>query len=603
MAFIGKKTRKNIDVNILADIDVISIPVENMILRHFGHTVYFKRLGYENCPTVKVKSQGTIFNLKPNEPLIDMNRWDQVRDIYSALIKIERSPRTKINIFNAVVTLIQNCDKKNIEIIFSSESIKLFVSELKSRYLDGIKGKTLMQIQSSIKALLFEINPALLDDLKNEFLCLSDDTSPVEPYTDAEIKQIVVALYTIFNAYRKSILANKIPRLHPLFDKGLLKKNGNFNGGFTDSSWKKKIQSGNSPDTWKNDLIKTAFYLTGFYTGANESALINLKFSDITPESFSETSRGNFKLKTVKNRQAGKENILDIGFSKRSKEFFETWLILSKLVTKNQSDYVFPNIIKGCIRQSSPANAAVTMNNTFKLLGLPLLSTQRFRKTKATLIMRATESIFSVAEGLNNSPATVSKHYSNGDPIKMNFSIARALDVRQRTVIGEPLDEAIKNSSYQFSDPVRENFFIKNNLDKPSILSNGLRCKEPFGKKAERLKSSLIKAGLAKSNSKVACYKFLECFGCEHHAVIAEADDIWLLLSFREIILDVSSMPSINTVPTNTLTKIVNTIESILGKLKSEYRDNYDIGVKKYNVLPHPLWSDTTDLTIMMELF
>ena len=107
-----KKTRKNIDVNILADIDVISIPVENMIFRHFGHTVYFKRLGYENCPTVKVKSQGTIFNLKPNEPLIDMNRWDQVRDIYSALIKIERSPRTKINIFNAVVTLIQNCDKK-----------------------------------------------------------------------------------------------------------------------------------------------------------------------------------------------------------------------------------------------------------------------------------------------------------------------------------------------------------------------------------------------------------------------------------------------------------------------------------------------------------
>ncbi|WP_305838783.1 hypothetical protein [Photobacterium leiognathi] len=107
MAFIGKKTRKNIDINILADIDVISIPVEKMILRHFDHAAYFKRLGYKNCPTVKVKSQGAIFNLKSNESLIDMNRWDQVKDIYSALVKIERSPRTKINIFNAVVTLVQ----------------------------------------------------------------------------------------------------------------------------------------------------------------------------------------------------------------------------------------------------------------------------------------------------------------------------------------------------------------------------------------------------------------------------------------------------------------------------------------------------------------
>ena len=157
MAFIGNKTRKNIDVNILADIDVISIPPENMILRDSSHTAYFKRLGYKNCPTVKVKAQSAIFNLKSNESLVDMNRWDQIRDIYSVLIKIDRSPRTKINMFNAVVTLIQNCDKKNIEIIFTFESIKLFVNELKNRYLGGIKGKTLMQIQSSIKTILFRL--------------------------------------------------------------------------------------------------------------------------------------------------------------------------------------------------------------------------------------------------------------------------------------------------------------------------------------------------------------------------------------------------------------------------------------------------------------
>ncbi|HIF9452671.1 TPA: site-specific integrase [Photobacterium damselae] len=602
MAFIGNKTRKNIDVNILSDVDVLSIPIDNMTLVDSSYIIYFKRLGYKNCPSLKRRSRGTIFNLKKNENLIDMNRWDQVENIYEILIKIDRRPRTKRNIFDAIIQLVQHCDKNDIDIILSIEAIKSFVTQLKNSYLDGIKGKTLMQIQSSIKAVLFEFNPVLLNDLKSDFICFPDDTSPVEPYYDYEVKQIVAALYRVFNTYRKSVLANEVPILHPLYDEECLKRNNNYNS-FTESSWRKKIQSENNRDTWKNDLIKTAFFLTSFYTGANESTLINLKFSDISNDQFDETSRGNFKLKTVKNRQKGKVNIIDIGFSARAKDFFETWLLLSKILTNYQSDYIFPSLVKGNIKKSTPARVQVTLNNTFKLLGLPLLSTQRFRKTKATLIMRATESIFSVAQGLNNSLATVSKHYSNGDPIKMNFSIARALDVRQRTIIGEPLDKAIKNSSYQFSDPVRAKFFIKNNLDKPSIISNGLRCKDPFGKKAERLKNSLIKAGLAKNNSKVACYKFLECFGCEHHAIVAEADDIWLLLSFRDIILDVSSMPSINTVPTDTLTKIVNTIESILERLKYEYRDNYDIGLKKYNVSPHPLWSDTTDLTTMIELF
>jgi len=603
LAFIGNKTRKNISAKPLSEIDVLPIPVEKMVLLYSNYTVYFKKLGYKNCPTTKVRSKGTVFNLKENETLIDMNRWDQVGKIYSAFIKIERSPRTKVNMFHAIVLLIQNSDQKHIENIFSVESIMSFIATLKERYLAGIKGKTLMQVQNSIKAILFEVNQELHHELKNYFLSLPNDTSSSEPYTDAEIKQIVTALYRVFNMYRKFALSNEIPSVHPLYDEELLKKNGNFNGGFTESSWKKKIQSGNSFDTWKNDLIKAAFFLTSFYTGANESALINLKFSDITAESFSETARGNYKLNTIKNRQAGKKNIIDIGFSKRSKEFFETWLILSKLLTESRSDYVFPKMIKGDVKQSLPSNISVTMNNTFKLLGFPLLSTQRFRKTKATLIMRATESVFAVAEGLNNTASTVSKHYSNGNPVTMEFSIAGALDVRHRTINGEGLTDAIRESAYHFSDPVREIFFINKGIEKPTILSNGLRCKAPFGDKAKKLKSSLLKSGLANKNNKVACHKFLECFGCEHHAVIAEVDDIWLLLSFKDIILETSCRPSINTLPTNTLTKIINTLESILERLKTDFFTNYTTAYNKYSFNAHPLWNDVTDLDTMMEVF
>ncbi|HIF9456842.1 TPA: site-specific integrase [Photobacterium damselae] len=593
MAFLKDKTRKIMDNDILADVDVLSVPITQMIFKDSSHTVYFEKLGYKGCPSLANK----------RENLIDMNRWDQVTDIYEILIKIVRSSRTKINIFNAIVQLVKHCDKKNINIILSSDAIKSFILELKKRYHEGVKGKTLAQIQNSIKIVLLEYDPRLFSELEKEFISYPNDTSPIEPYTDSEVKKIVIALYKIFNTYRKMVLDKTVPIVHPLYDESYLISNNNYNGKFTKSAWAKKIRSNNNVDSWKNELIRTSFFLTSFYTGLNESTLINLKYSDISDEQFDVTSRGNFKLNTVKKRQKGRINIIDVGFSLRAKEFFETWLILGKIVTNNKSDYVFPSLVNGVITKLKPANASVSLNNTFKQVGLPLLSTQRFRKTKATIIMRSTESIFTVAEGLNNSPNTVSKHYSDGNSTSMKFSIAMALDVRQKTVNGERLDEAIKNSAYKFSDPVREQFYLKNNLTKPSILSNGLRCKEPFGKKAKRLKKNLIKAGLAESDSKVACYKFLECFGCEHHAIIAEAEDIWLLLSFRDVILEYSSMPSINSLPTNTLTKVINTIESILERLKLEYTENYYKGYNKYNISPHPLWSDKSDMKNIMDLF
>jgi len=217
--------------------------------------------------------------------------------------------------------------------------------------------------------------------------------------------------------------------------------------------------------------------------------------------------------------------------------------------------------------------------------------------------MRATESIFAVSEALNNSPETVSKYYANGVPDMMEFSLAGALDIRQRTVQGESLNTAAVESEYYFSDPVREQFYKVKQLDIPNPLSNGLRCNDSFGDKAKQLKSTLVKAGLAKQKNTVACHKFLECFSCPHHAVIAEVDDIWLMLSFRDVILEASCQPSINTIPTNVLTKILFSIESILEKIKKEFIIQYQYAEAKYLTSPHPLWSDKADLDTIFELY
>jgi hypothetical protein len=596
VAFKGKETRKKLVVKQYAEIGVLDVPIERMILKHAAHTVYFKRLGYKYCPGVQINSAGLRFKLKRDEVLVDMNRWEQVRELYSALVSIDRSSRTKINIFNALVSFVRNSDENSITDIFSKEAIASFVSFLKKRYRQGVKGKTLNQLQSSIKSIFYEMDFKFAESVIGDFISFPNDTDPVIAYTDTEVKEIVLALYKIFNSYSKSVLNNTIPSEFPLYDENKLIELGKYSYS-TKSSWLKKIGTKNNVDTWKNDLVKSAFYLTSFYTGANETALINLKHSDVSHSDFRESSKGTFILSTVKNRQNNKVNILEVGFSSRAKEFFENWLIICEILLEGKSKYVFPKIINGTASKFNPSEASGSLNHSFSSLGLPTLSTQKFRKTKATLIMRATESIFSVAEGLSNSVTTVNKHYMDGDPLSSRFSLAQALHVRHQTATtSASIKDILLDNSYAFSDPIRVNY-LKNNCEtRPHVLLNGLSCKDSFGEKAKRLKSSLVKSGIANQSENVACSKVFECFRCEHHAIIAEADDIWLMLSFRDVILELSCRPSINTLPTNTVTKVLNTLEIILDKLKNEYFDNYSEAYDKYQIEPHPLWRDTDDL-------
>lgn len=600
MAFLGNEKRKVTNAKITNPPSALPLPTDKLILRDDldSRRCYFKRLGYKYCPRMK-KGASQEFQLSTDFELIDMGRWEVIRHCYNTILLMDRRFRTKAGYFSSLVMFFEHCDNNELEVDFNYTTIISFINQLKKRYLENIRGTTISQTLSSFKILLNELKPALADQLKDDFLFVKDKSESIKPYTDLELKQIVRLLYVIFNKYRICIMNDSKPTVHPLLcdDSGNDFLGNPFNGTHT-------FYVMRSRNSWKNELVAVAFYLTSFYTGLNESQLLAIKFSDISNEHFERTSDGVYKLSTTKHRQRGRTNITTVGFSKRAKEFFDTWLSLSKLITNNTSDYVFSvySLSKKKYTAMSASQFSHQMNKRLKYFELPPLRTKRFRKTKATLIIRATESIFAVAESLNNSPDTVSKHYSDGVPEVMEFSIAGALDVRQKTIQGEPLDIAILESAYHFKDPIREEFYLKNKLNIPNTLSNGLRCNDSFGEKAKKLKKSLVKSGLANDKNKVACHKFLECFGCPYHAVIAEVDDIWLMLSFRDVILEISCQPSINSIPTTTLTKVTNTVESILERLKREFPDCYKSAEVKYSELPHPLWADKTDFDVLMEL-
>ena len=460
-------------------------------------------------------------------------------------------------------------------------------------YRNGIKGKTLSLRQSSLKTLIKELDIDLYHRCKDLFITFPNDVEHTKPYTDSEIKKIANALYTVYKDYSNHVIKNTEPDIFPLYHE--VKKNNSEKTieYMRDTSYK------NNSSIWKADLSRVAYFLTCFYTGLNSTSLLNIKISDITEEQFKNINRKTYTLKTKKGRQNNKTNNTNSGFSKKAKKFIESWILISKKLNGNDNEgFLFPNI-KDNISHEMTVSSVGNINKIFLSLGLPALTSKRFRKTKASLIMRATESIYMVAQGLDNTVETASKHYSDRDTVATEFSLASALYVREKTALGTDLNKAVLDSSYIFKDPVRESML--NATEKR--LTNGLRCSENHGEKSKKLKDLLIKENLASQDDTVACYKFLDCFGCEFHAVVAEAEDIWLLLSFNDIILEAVSRPSINSTPSEKLKKVSNTIQAILIKLKKEHSEIYNQAYQNYIESPHPLWEDISDLNLIMDIY
>ena len=594
MSFIKENKRKISTAASINDENVTHINLKNRFITDGHGTANFERLLYKGCPVLPMEGR-RIFKPKNQPTIVDENRKELAVRICNAIHSMDKTKRTKINIFREVVSFIRMLDAEGIEDILCTDSVSRYINKLATYYKEGTKGKTIAGRQNSLKALLIELDINLYEQCKDTFIAYPSDAEPIKSYTDAELKRIVSALYIIYNDYSKHIENDTIPPIFPLY--AAKNKDGTYIYE-TEGTPLRPVLYKTSNSVWKTDLVRAAFFITCFHTGVNATPLLDLKISDITEEPFQDITRRSYNLKTIKGRQSGRTNEISAGFTKKAKNFFERWIVISKKLNSHNDGYLFPNLSNN--KPSKMTNTNINaLNKHISNLDVPAFSSQRFRKTKSSLIMRATESIFMVAQGLNNSIETASKHYADGDPETSEFSLASALYIREQTALGVPLDKAIKDSAFIFKDPVKESG-IDNKYKK---LSNGLRCGGAFEEKSVKIKNALIKEGIAKESDLVACYKFLECFGCMHHAVVAEIEDIWLLLSFSDVILESVTRPSINSKPTSLLHKVHNTVQVIIERIKNKHGSVYSEAYQKYLDAPHPLWQDANDIELMMDIY
>lgn len=593
MAFLKDNKRKIVTSYKHHATEAINIDLKSKTIKDGTKIADFERLLYKGCP-VMPRGKRNFFILDDKETFINLNRKPLIIKICNSIHNMDATNRTKINVYRETLRFIRMMDGLNIMDIFSFENISIYLNSLMSEYNNGVKGKTLSSRQNSMKSLLKSIDFELFKKCEKLFFSFPDDTDICSPYTDGEVKELLFSLQLIYSDYSQHIKKGTKPKLFPLHQKDI---DGKLRYKNSTSSIK-RISYGRNDSVWVGDLVRVAYYMTCFYTGANAASLIKLKLSDFSPEPFKDINRRSYKLTTKKGRQSGKVNEISIGFTKEAKCFFEGWIEISRKINNSSDGYLFPNPSSEKKLYFDETGMGA-LNKIFLNLGLPALSSQRFRKTKATLIMRATESVFFVSQGLNNSVETAAKYYADGNPVTTEFSLASALYIREQTALGKPLDDAISESAFLYKDPLKGSEVSK----KFKKLTNGLRCGGPFKDKAVKLKDVLVKNGLAESHDVVACHKFLECFGCRHHAIIAEVDDIWLLLSFNDVILESLIRPAINSRPSNLLNKVNNTIQVIIERIKREHSVVYKEAYEKYLNEMHPLWQDTNDLELILGIY
>ena len=465
----------------------------------------------------------------------------------------------------------------------------------------GIKADSARRIRSLISKILHsqglyaEANKLPAINVKSKevgYVALSDESY-------IEIGKFLFKGYEI---YMQHIINNTQPELCPLFDEERLKRLGLSNEDILSERRKARLRVAGYTANWLNSAISIAILLIYMFTGINPTPLFNLRHSDVK---LKKNIGDCYILQTVKARAGYKRQTNEIGFTAFSKKFIETWLSNTKKWSSDQNFLVFPRVIRnnktnearwGSWLELSPQRY---INDTLEVNGLPKVSAMIFRKTRASMLMRALNDIAEVADANNNDIITTDRHYINGNKDLHDRSLAAAFQVQAEMVSGVEKNKAIDNVVWKFKDPLTEIEYINARHKRPNKTKSGLGCDGASSDKINKSKRKFIKIN-PDLNS---CIDFLDCFECPSHALVAELDDIWMMLSFQDSLNEVLERPSLNSVPSNRFFKIRDQVVFILDKLKNKAPDVYYEACEKNKYRAHPLYDDSNAIDDLMRIY
>lgn len=574
---------------------VMSVPrseaIEQLSINHMvmfnknGVRFHMKRLKYRGVPELISGAGGGAGDFKKPDELVDANREKIIIELYRATPKSNNLiSTTAVGYLRTGLTkyfkYIDEFDPQAIP--FSIDSINNCLVYYNKMSLKGVKTTIVNSIKSAVSYFLRLMGRE--NDIR--LLTVANIRRPslvnVAYDIETELKPLSKILIRGHNSFLSHIMNNTIPELHPFFDEALIikmankenltKNVGHIKHAFRMTVFPNRIFRNNKALSISymrkivmfNHASRGALFLFFMLTGMNTSVLQSMRRKDVV---FKDIGSGKFIFNGIKHRAKNKEIDNALGFSSYTRRLIEEWLSATTVIYKTLNvDCMDDMPLLPYIRSDlsiSDYNKASDIASGINFLIRRLLpfriNATRLRKTKSDILMRVTEDIYLVSQGLNNSVEVVRKSYSSGIKSDHDRNLSAAMEAQAAISKGEKINQAIDNAKILHSDILAEYDYKKrlsrNEISVYEITPSCVRCSGDDSLQSQlerRLKNLAVE--LKKDEHK--CTNFLACFDCESHVLVASESDIWMMFSFHQQVLDIKELPSQNSIPKSKLYEI-----------------------------------------------
>ncbi len=416
----------------------------------------------------------------------------------------------------------------------------------------------------------------------SSYAVFRSEPNPTQGYSDREITVLIRIIYRFFNQISKQIIEDPDTHLSAATTKQTARFS--FNG---------HTHKITSPIT---KCFSAAYFLIAYYTWGNTTVILNM-----TKPKRRDTNDGIWYEQSVLKPRANKFVSISIGdngtfhIPKYALRFFEKLLELSN--TLSSSSHLLYQAKAGVVaplEQSHIQTFSNWIQQTFSITsdeGKPLRPTAaRFRASGSYRYLAKTGNATETALLLGNTPHTVNKHYSSGNPNENEKQLLAATYTLEGTVRCSDINSAKEYAKSELGIEVLpyEEFLRKysNSNGEKTVLGTG--CKNVFSSRADKYRRRNHFNPKDFIVDHLACSDIHNCFQCENQVIIESVEDIWCLLSYKESVMDSKALHLSEQHFNKNYSELIECINRVIFSIHPKVKRQAEKRLKSDG--RHPLW-------------
>lgn len=287
----------------------------------------------------------------------------------------------------------------------------------------------------------------------------------------------------------------------------------------------------------------TVYYMLTFIaiTGANLSPLLRAKRQNVV---ISKGERDLLTIRITDKRKKKKDEPKVYLMKKHQEEFYNEIINHSKLIDPSDNALLFPFMEEDGSYTNFNSTAVSSAIQNYRTKG-PLGEFGEILSPNPKKLRdshgQQFDDLDTRSAALGNSPKTAAKHYSDGNPEENTDELQVGMNAYTLSLIsGEDLSKThhkvISDIDIKIIDQDSAVELLKTKA--ATKTSTGGVCENATtSREAQKHNRKLNKLNLI-NEKKISCNNILACFTCSQHAFVDEEEQVYILLSFHQFLID-----------------------------------------------------------------